>query len=310
MKNMLNTMLSGLRLRQLQLLIALDEYRSLHKAATALSMTQSAASKALHELESILEERLFDRSPRGVVPNQFGSRMIRYARLMAADLSTLCDDLVDLRSGHGVRLAVGAIMGAMSNLAVPALLRLRELQPDIAIEIVEGTSAELLRHLDEGRLDIVIGRSSVSADKAKYLYLPLGEEPLSVVAGPGHAAASKPGLTLRDLAGQNWISYPTGMPLRTLLEREFDLAGIPTPPQCIATASTYATLAMLQQRDKLVALLPTHTANIFSAHGLIRILPIPLRSPAQTLGIVTRSGSSLPEPAERLIELLRECQTE
>lgn len=48
-------------------------------------MTQSAASKVLHELESILEAQLFERSPRGVVPNQFGSRMIRYARLMAAD---------------------------------------------------------------------------------------------------------------------------------------------------------------------------------------------------------------------------------
>ena len=39
-----------LRMKQLQLLIALDDHKSLHKASSAMSMTQSAASKALAEL--------------------------------------------------------------------------------------------------------------------------------------------------------------------------------------------------------------------------------------------------------------------
>src|SRR4051812_30158679 len=62
MKDTLNVLLSKLRMKQLQLLIALDDLKSLHKAAGAMAMTQSAASKALQELESMLEAPLFERS--------------------------------------------------------------------------------------------------------------------------------------------------------------------------------------------------------------------------------------------------------
>jgi hypothetical protein len=42
MKDTLNVLLSRLRMKQLQLLIALDDHKSLHKAAGAMAMTQRA----------------------------------------------------------------------------------------------------------------------------------------------------------------------------------------------------------------------------------------------------------------------------
>ena len=91
MKDTLNVLLSKLRIKQLQLLIALDDLKSLHKAAGAMSMTQSAASKALQELESMLEAPLFERSKSGMIPNQLGHCVIRYARLVATDLMDSTD---------------------------------------------------------------------------------------------------------------------------------------------------------------------------------------------------------------------------
>ena len=58
--------LNRLRFKQLALLTALDEQGSLHKAAEILFMTQPAATKALHEMESALGVTLFDRSSRGI----------------------------------------------------------------------------------------------------------------------------------------------------------------------------------------------------------------------------------------------------
>ncbi|XOQ68101.1 MAG: hypothetical protein ACFWT5_15815 [Pseudomonas helleri] len=46
----LTTIISRLRLKQLRLLIALDEFGSLHKAAESVAITQPGATKALHEL--------------------------------------------------------------------------------------------------------------------------------------------------------------------------------------------------------------------------------------------------------------------
>jgi DNA-binding transcriptional LysR family regulator len=305
MKDTLNVLLSKLRMKQLQLLIALDDLKSLHKAAGAMSMTQSAASKALQELESMLDAPLFERSKTGMIPNQLGHCVIRYARLVATDLTALCQDVAEIRSGRGGRLAVGAIMGAIPACVVPALNQLHTGQPNLSIEVVEDTSARMLPQLDDGRLDLVVGRAAVAADPSKYHYWPLADEPLSVVVGYGHAPWSKKEVKLGDLAGYRWVMYPSHMPLHALLEREMDLAGLTMPDNPISTASTFVTVALLQSSTDLVSLLPTAIADLFVRQKMLRAVPVRLKSPSQTFGVVTRKGGVLSPPAEQFIELLR-----
>jgi DNA-binding transcriptional LysR family regulator len=300
----LDALLSKLRIRQLQLLIALDEHKSLHKAAGVMAMTQSAASKTLHELESMLDAPLFERSKKGMIPNQFGHCVIRYARLLATDLTALCEDISEIRSGRGGRLAIGAIMGAIPEVVVPVIDQLHASQPNLSIEVVEDTSAKMLLQLDDGHLDLVIGRSAVSDQPSKYRYQKIGDEPLSVVVGRAHPPLPED-VGLRDLAGHRWVVYPTQMPLRALLEREMDLAGFAMPTNPISTASTFVTTTLLMQNAGLVSVLPTDIAQLCARHGMLRILPIALRSQSQSFGIVTRKGGTLSPPAEQFIEMLK-----
>jgi len=306
MKTTLNVLMSRLRMKQLQLLIALDEHKSLHKAAGVMAMTQSAASKALHEVESMLEAPLFERAKSGLIPNQFGHCVIRYARLVATDLTSLCQDLAEIRSGEGGRLAIGAIMGAIPDVVVPVLDELHASQPNLSIEVVEDTSARMLMLLDEGRLDLVIGRSIVSDEPARYHYRALGDEPLSVVVGYAHRHIVKKEMDLRELSGYRWVTYPGHMPLHALLARELDLAGLAMPENPISTASTFVTVALLLHSTDLVSLLPTAIAELFVRKKMLRILPVTLKSPSQTFGIVTRKGGALSSPAQIFIQRLRE----
>jgi DNA-binding transcriptional LysR family regulator len=305
MKDTLNVLLSKLRMKQLHLLISLDDHKSLHKAAGVMSMTQSAASKALQELESMLDAPLFERSKSGMIPNQLGHCVIRYARVVTSDLTALCQDVAEIRSGRGGRLALGAIMGAIPDCVVPALNQLHAAQPGLSIEVVEDTSARMLAQLDDGRLDLVVGRAAVAADPSKYQYRPLGDEPLAVVVGYQHAPLPRREMTLRDLAGHRWVMYPSHMPLHALLEREMDLAGLDMPDNPISTASTFVTIALLQSSAELVSLLPSAIAGPFVRHKMLRVVPVRLKSPSQTFGIVTRKGGVLSPPAERFIALLR-----
>lgn len=304
--NTLNLLLARLRLKQLQLVTALDQHKSLHKAAAVLSITQSAASKALHELEVMFEAPLFERSASGMLPNACGRRVIEYARLLTTDLALLCDDMADIQAGRTGRLAIGTIMGAIPTYVIPALDALHAQMPAVTVEIVEDTSARMLEQLDDGRLDLVIGRSAVSAHPDRYRYLKLADEPLSVVAGYDHPTRGQGVLSMRDLAQCRWVTYPSKMPLRDLLERELDLAGIDKPVDTVSTASTFVTVALLNQGRDLVSLLPTDIAQLFERHKMLRILPVALRSPSQPFGIVTRRSSVLSPAAERLIELLRQ----
>ena len=64
------------RLRQLQLLVALQQCGSVVQAAATLHMSQSAATQALAEMERVLDIRLFERHARGIRPTLAGQTLV------------------------------------------------------------------------------------------------------------------------------------------------------------------------------------------------------------------------------------------
>ena len=69
-------LLNRLRMRQVALLLAIDEHGTLRAAALELGMSQPAATKMLHELESALGQTLFDRVGRGLRLNPAGQAVM------------------------------------------------------------------------------------------------------------------------------------------------------------------------------------------------------------------------------------------
>ncbi len=293
-------------MKQLQLLMALDDHKSLHKAAGAMAMTQSAASKALSELELMLDAPLFERKNSGMVPNAFGHCVIRYARLLTADLTSLCREVADIRAGTGGRLSVGAIMGAIPDIVVPFLNALQCEHPGLSIDIVEATSADMLALLDDGKLDLVIGRTPISGDPAPYVYESLGEEPLALVVGPAHPPFTKKRAALADFADYRWVTYPNSLPMQAFIAREMELAGVTLPASAITTASTFVTVSLLQCGADLAAVLPLSVATLFAAHRMVQIVPVHWQTQPRTFGIVTRKGASLGPLATRFVQMCRQ----
>ncbi|KIU52144.1 MULTISPECIES: LysR family transcriptional regulator [Pseudomonas] len=299
----LTTMASRLRMRQLRLLISLDELGSIHKAAQALSITQPGATKALNEIESTLGAVLFERTSKGLEANDLGRCVVRYARLINTDLAHLREEMIGILQGHGGRLSVGSIMGAVPML-VEGLARLRESQPDLSVSIVEDTSDRLLSLLDQGRLDVVICRTSVSPRPGAYVSRARHQEQLVVVANLQHPLVGCAELRLEALADSRWVVFPVNMPMRLTLEREFREAGLSFPLYPIETSSTFTTLTLLLQDRGLVAVMPWDSARIALEHGMLAQLPLELNSRSEPYEVVTRKGVELPVPAQLLIEAL------
>ena len=57
-----------LTIRYIRIIDAIEEERSIARAADRLNVTQSAVTKALQEIEALTGLRLFTRTNRGVVP--------------------------------------------------------------------------------------------------------------------------------------------------------------------------------------------------------------------------------------------------
>ncbi len=73
-------LLNRLRLRQVALLLAIDEHRTLRGASSALGLTQPGATKMLHELEDTLGDALFERVGRGLKLTPAGHCVTAYFR--------------------------------------------------------------------------------------------------------------------------------------------------------------------------------------------------------------------------------------
>ena len=69
-----------LRLRDLHVFFTVVEWGSLAKAAAHLRVSQPAVSQLIADLEHALGARLFDRSPRGVVPTLYGRALLARGR--------------------------------------------------------------------------------------------------------------------------------------------------------------------------------------------------------------------------------------
>ncbi len=190
--------------------------------------------------------------------------------------------MAQIRAGTSGRLTVGTIMGAVPCVLAPIANEMHAKHPDLAIEIVEDTSANMLVMLDDGRVDLVIGRASVSDQPSKYHYQPLTDEPMSVVVGHDHPQMNARKVSLADLAALRWVTYPTYMSMSALLQRELDLAGLTMPANPISTASSLVTVTLLQQSTELVSILPASVARLFETHGMLRIPTVPMKSKSQT----------------------------
>jgi DNA-binding transcriptional LysR family regulator len=297
------TIVSRLRLKQLRLLIALEDHGSVRKASDAMALSQPGATKALHEIEAIFGSSLFERTSKGLDANDLGRCVIRYARLIHTDLEHLREEMVGILQGHGGRLTVGTIMGAVPAL-VDSLARLREKQPELSIAIVEDTSARLLSLLDQGRLDVAICRTSISQRPTAYQARSRAQEPLVVVANPAHRLAHATTLRLDDLMDSRWVVFPVNMPMRLTLEREFRQLGLNFPLYAIETSSTFTTLSLLLKDTNLVAVMPADVAQMALDHGMLVKLALTIHSTSEPYEIVTRADVELTTPMTLLIDEL------
>ncbi|MFT3800379.1 MAG: LysR family transcriptional regulator [Burkholderiaceae bacterium] len=289
----ISAILRRLRGAHLTLLVALDETGSLSRSAERVGISQPAATKALREIEGIFGTRLFERSTKGIEPNDMGRSIVRSARRLRAELIAVRNELTHMLNGGGVRLSVGAVMGAITGVVISAIAELHRQYPNLFVEFIEGTSGELLQMLDQRRIDVAIARPSVSTHPEAYTFEPLNSEYLLLVVGPKGPLTKRKSLKLEELVECRWLVFPSQMPMRNLLEEAFFNAGLEFPTNVIETDSTFATTTFLGEYGDLVAVMPNSVADYMSARKLVHILPVSIPRHAEPYGIVMRSDSPI-----------------
>ncbi|WP_322403602.1 LysR family transcriptional regulator [Massilia luteola] len=298
-----------LKTRQLLLLIALDDYRNIHRAADELHMTQPAASKQIKDLEEMLDVKLFERLPRGMEPTIYGETMIRHARMALTSLALAHDDIVTLKAGLTGQVEVGVIMTPAMALLPRAIARVKEDAPLLRIGVQLETSNLLLDKLQHGMLDFMIGRIFDTGDTSGLIYEELTEEPACAVVRPGHPLLERKDLALQDIAPLPWIVPPHGSILRYRFDMMFRRAGLEPPSNNVDTTAMLMITALLQQTDSL-HVMPIEVAQYYASLNVMRILPIELPCKMDAFGIIRHQDHLLSPGADLLLRAVRAAAKE
>ena len=295
-------LLNRLRMRQIALMLAIEDLRTLRAAAGQLGMTQPAATKMLHELESALGQPLFERVGRGLTLNAAGARVTGYFRSIRGSMEALNRELGELKLGSAGKFSVGSIMAASPGRLTEAILGLKALFPLLAIEIAVDTSDRLLAQLREGVLDVVVGRL-VADPGIDCAFKAIADETLAVVVGTGHPLARKRRVEFEALLDYPWILQPPGSPMRDVIEREFRDHHAALPKGLVETGSILTTINLVRQ-STLVGVIPEAVARRDAPHSVLHIVPYKLKQKLEAYGSLVPRDRPLSKPAERFLKLL------
>ncbi|OZI73792.1 LysR family transcriptional regulator [Bordetella genomosp. 2] len=260
-----------LRIRHLEIVLAVAELGNLSKAAAQLHSTQSGLSRAIAEIEELVGARLFERTPRGTSCTPLGAAMCRHARLLLSGFRTAEIDLAAVLRGEEGSLTVGCFsMFAGWPVAEGARL-FREAYPRIMLTLEIGTHEKLIEDLDAGALDVLISRFSATVNPQVYRSAPLLNDPVVLACAPAHPLAAQPGATLADYVRYPWITALPGSRIRGELENSLRQAGLAIPAMIGALSPEFGR-EMLLAGDYLW-MLPGSVAAVGRARGDFHVLP-------------------------------------
>ncbi|MCB1446158.1 MAG: LysR family transcriptional regulator [Rhizobiaceae bacterium] len=300
---------AGLKLSHLRLILAIADSGQVSAAAEALNISQPAASRMLHEVESLLKAPLCQRAARGVEMTRFGEAMAKRARSILLEIREASREITELKTGYGGSVHLGSVTGPAITLAVPAIRRVRAMYPAIQINCHVEASNVLARELLSARYDFVIGRLPDEFNPRDFEARPLGFEHSCLIVRKDHPllAIDRPGLA--ELREYGWVFQPHGALLRRSIERLFIDSNVQLPDNIVSTPSVLFTMAMVVNSDAVAPIsreVAEFVAVTAGAAGGIAVLDTAFEIGLEPYSLITARGRGLPPSARLLHDLIVE----
>ncbi|MGP5318718.1 LysR family transcriptional regulator [Arthrobacter rhombi] len=195
-----------MEIRQLRYFIAVAEEMHFNRAAARLHIAQPALSQQIQRLERELKTTLFARTTRSVELTETGKVLLVAARRVIMESEDALRSIEQAVEGRTGTLRVGFVGSAALNLIPRIVPPLRQMYPDLELELHELTTEQQLSSLEAGNLDVGIVRDVES--RPGIAARELTREPLVVALPEDHPLAGQTTLALTDLSEAGFVVFP------------------------------------------------------------------------------------------------------
>lgn len=200
-----------MRLNQFEMIVALEHCSSLSEAAEKLYMTQPSISKAIRELEDEVGYEILKRKKDGVAFTENGREVLRLAKEILADIDKIrnLQQIVDESVVGAISVGGSGYYGnkVFSMLVLP----LKTKYPNLAIQVIESFSTDIVTKVSEGTLDFGVVMMYCNDQEALMerirdnglAYENCFGDYVGIYARPSHPLHKQEGVTMRDV-----LRYP------------------------------------------------------------------------------------------------------
>ncbi|MGD8118219.1 MULTISPECIES: DNA-binding transcriptional regulator OxyR [unclassified Vibrio] len=201
-----------MNIRDFEYLVALAEHKHFRKAAEACFVSQPTLSGQIRKLEDELGAALLERSSRRVLFTDAGLQLVDQAKRILAEVKTF-RDMASGQAGEMVGpMHIGFIPTVGPYLLPKIVPMLKERFPDLELFLHEAQTHQLVRQLEDGKLDCLV--LAAVTETAPFKEIEIYNEPLSVAVPCGHEWADLDELDMLELNGKTVLALGDGHCLR------------------------------------------------------------------------------------------------
>jgi DNA-binding transcriptional LysR family regulator len=288
-----------LTLRQLKVFESVARNLSYSRAADELHLTQPAVSMQIKQLEDNISLPLFEHLGKRIYLTEAGRELYQYSRAISqqlADMEVALDELKGMERG---KLNISVVTTA--NYFAPHLLaKFCQRYRGVTVSLNVSNREAVLKQLADNVIDLAImGQPPENLDIDSESFM---ENPLVVVAPPGHPLCQERNIPVKRLANETFLVRESGSGTRSAMERFFAAHKIKIN-KGMETDTTEA-IKQAVQAGMGLGIMSQHTAELELETGRLKILDVQGFPIIRYWHVVNRKNKRLSSVANAFREFL------
>ncbi|MBI5249990.1 MAG: LysR family transcriptional regulator [Desulfomonile tiedjei] len=273
---------------------------SISRAAEQLFITQPGVSAQIKALESRYDTQLFVRGKKKLELTKCGKRLHTITEKIFGLMEEADELLSHPEDAAPTILKIGSSKTLVRYFLARYIQRFRESFPKIQIQVNEGSSAEMVQGILNGRNELAIVGQVHYEPSLKII--PFIEDELVLLAAPGHRLCRNGTISIQDLKTENLILREVGSGTRRIVQEVLEARGV--APSVFIESGNVDFIKELVKMSKAVTFLARMGVDQDIAKGALRALPVREGPFTMHIDVVVGKDKRLSRAAEAFIESL------
>ncbi|MGO2034939.1 MAG: LysR family transcriptional regulator [Brevibacterium sp.] len=192
-------------LAQITSFIAVAENLHFGRAAEELNMTQPPLSRQIQKLEKSIGVQLFERNNRNVELTPAGEAFLAEAYGLLASVDRAPRRAQKIAEGSWGQITIGCTAVSTFSVLGGLVAGIEESLPGVSVEISEMVTAEEVKALSEGMIDIGLGRPDRVPDSVETTLVQ--SERLVVAVPADHEFSGRESVDSAEISGQTLLMH-------------------------------------------------------------------------------------------------------